>query len=59
MNAGITTKGAAQHNPFIALAFAGHLTLFFILLRIKENDPLNLAKSTANVRLKLATQITR
>jgi hypothetical protein len=59
MNTGIAIKGPAQHNPFIALALVGHFTLFFTLLRIKEIDLLNLAKSTANVTPKLAIQITK
>lgn len=55
---GIAIKGPAQHNPFTALALAGHFVLFFILLRIKEIDFRNLPKIMPKVKAKLVIQIT-
>jgi hypothetical protein len=55
---GIAIKGPAQHNPFTALALAGHFVLFFILLRIKEIDFRNLPKIMPKAKAKLVIQIT-
>ena len=54
----ITTKGPAQHTPFIIFAWSGHLVLFFILFRREYHIFHLLYNKDVNEMTKLPIQIT-